>query len=102
MLLYDLPKLLEWLNISLVLINLRVLSGRLVEVDFHIVYFLHLKVKVNKLRVDVCDLSIVLILVTLCIILTEALKLLLDFVEALLEDFLLQNNLIFDVIAILL
>jgi hypothetical protein len=97
---HDGPELLEWLDVNLVLVDFRVLSRRIIQIDLHLVYLLHFVSKVSQLIIHHLDGLVVLIFESLGVILAELVELDLDLLEALSEYFLLGVKAVYDLLAI--
>ena len=98
--LHDGPELLEGLYVKLELVDFRVLSRRIIQIDLHLVNLLHLVCEVSQLIIHHLDGLVILIFESLGVVLAELVELDLYLLEALSEHLLLRVQAVHDLLAI--
>jgi hypothetical protein len=86
------PQLLEGPHVQLELLNVRVLSGRVVQIHLHIVDLLHFLVQSYQFCVYLSDFLVILVFKTFVGVLSEFFKFTLNFVKTLLEGLFLVSE----------
>jgi hypothetical protein len=92
----DRPEFFEGLDIELELVNIRVLSGRVIQIELHLIDLTHLLGQMSQLLVHHFDGLVILIFESLGVVFSEFVQFSLDLVQILLENLLFVVKTVYD------